>query len=80
MTNSMIYHVDTWERAFELASEKGGEIRVNVVEPCVLCCREDQGYEKRDHEIRLMGPHDEPVAFPIGTIAQPFNFNAKATS
>lgn len=65
----MIYHVDTWERAFELAREKETElpIRVNVVEPCTLCCHEEAWPPpaKRDHEIRLMGPQSEPVAFPI---------------
>lgn len=65
----MIYHVDTWDRAFEVAREKQereGVVRVYVTEPCVLCCREQDGYAKRDHDIRLMGPHDEPVAFPVG--------------
>jgi hypothetical protein len=64
----MIYHVDTWERAFELAHEKverEGPITVHVTEPCDVCCRESIGHGKRDHYIRLMGPRDEPIAFPI---------------
>lgn len=47
----MIYHVDTWERAFELAREHDAKIVVHVEEPCVICCREDKGQPKTDHAI-----------------------------
>ncbi len=60
------YRTDTWERAFDLAREKESELPIQVIvtEPCTLCCREGR-QQKRAHQIRLMGPHDEPVAFPL---------------